>query len=470
MIGKRITNIKGLNLYNNPFERDDGELIRAVNVTSDSYGAKSKRGGYSTFLGTANGSTPTTLFSFYRNDGTAFWLYRSSGALLYYSAQGTGAWSIAGNGTITAGNHIGHAVLDNTMILGDGAGSTRHTTDGTSFTNTTAAPVGEYFEQYQNRIYIGGTSSSLFYSTTGTASDWSGVSPSDSSSLTIPGSGKMGKIFKCNDRLVITKNSGAMHRWDGYSLTDMSNKMGPSSPYSLSEIDGYFFWLNRLGLVGYGGNRPELLSNAIEKQIYNRAGSAIEGTVFDTAPGGIHRYDYFAAVGTLTDDLTNETVANCILKYDFKKNEWLNWKFANLPTAFLSYKDTSGDDQLIFGASGGQCYKYDPSSTSDNGTAIESVMEFVLHLGVPEIEKEWKWLWAYFNPGCSVKVQVAFANSFTRDGLRWIELDDFQDGIFRYRFPSNSRSRLLFVKIYESSSTKGYTFYGFSVDADEVPI
>jgi len=460
----RVYNLAGLNLKVSPFLHKEGDMIRCLNTENDQIGAKKKRPGYVTYLGTADGVQVNTLFNWTKNSGTQLWNYRASGSILYYSTQGTGVWTTCGNGTITDGNHVGHAVLEDTLIVGDGAGSTRFTTDGTSFSNGTGAPEADHFAQYQERIWCGGTSSDLYYSTTGTPSDWT----SDSSSIKIPGAGKINGVFKANDRLAITKNSGLMFRYDGYNLVDMATDLAFTSPYSVGEVEGYRVGLNRLGFFGYGGDRPEIVSNPIEKQVYNDAGEGIAGTVFDNAPGVCHRYDYLCSVGTVTDDLTDEEVADCIEKYDYQADEWSNWKFAHRPTAWLSYKDATGNQKLIFGDANGQCYTYGGTATNDNGETVETVMELVIHGGVPETEKKWNWLWAFFNPGCQAKVQVAMGNTFTKGKKKWIDLGDCSNGVAEFKFPQGSRSRLLFVKIYEASRNTRFNLYGFSYDADPI--
>ena len=84
------------------------------------------------------------------------------------------------------------------------------------------------------------------------------------------------------------------------------------------------------------------------------------------------------------------------MRYDFQQNEWGNYNFAHLPTTWLSYKDASGDQQLIFGDKDGQCYTCGGSSLNDNGSSIATVIEFVVSGGVPESDKEWKYFWAFF--------------------------------------------------------------------------
>lgn len=464
-----VTSLGGLNTYLSPMLKGDGELIRGVNVDSFPYGSKTKRSGYISYLGTPDTSQVNTLFNWTKNDGTTLFNYRASGTKLYYSLQGTGAWTVAGNGTIASGAHIGYAVLDDTLILCDGAGSTRHTTNGTTFTDTVLAPVAVDLAQYQGRIYALGTSSTAFYSVTNDATNWQTSGTSDSSSFTIPGAGKLTRGFVVADRLIFNKNSGLQYRWDGFSLVDTGTKLAPSSPYSVAESEGFYFWLNRLGYFGYGGNRPKIISNSIQRQIYNDAGSAISGTVFDNAPAVEHRYKYLCSVGSVTDDFTSETISNCIQKYDYQKNEWLNDSFAHRPTAWLSYKDASGNQQLIFGDSSGQCYQMAGTAISDAGVPIASVLEFVHHGGVPQFEKKWDWFTGFFNPGNEAKVQVAVGDTFTRSTLKWMEVGDCSDGVAEFRFPSGTRGRFLFVKIYESSRENRFTFYGYDVQAQIIP-
>lgn len=463
-----VTNLGGLNLALNPLLLKDGDLIRSVNVDGFPIGSKTKRAGYNTYLGTADGSAVTSLFSWTKNDGSTLYTYRTSGSSIYYSTQGTGDWTLCGNGTISPGAHVGFTVLDNTLVVGDGIGSTRHTTNGTAFTNTSLAPIASEFEQFQNRVYAMGTSSTKFYSTTGDATNWSTTGTSDSSSIDIPGAGKLLKIYKLNNRVFSAKNSGEVYRWDGFNLVDLATNLGPTSPYSFAKTEDYGIWLNWLGFFGSGGDRPQILSNAIQRQIYNDKGSGIAGTAFAGAAAAMHRYDYLCAVGTVTDDLTDQTVVDCIEVYNYQTNLWTNYKFANFPTTLHSFKDANGVDQLIFGDSAGQVYQRSGTATTDNGSTIESIMEFVVHAGEPMLDKKWNWFRASFNPGCMAKVQIACENVFTKGEKRWIDLGDARNGIVEYRFPQGSRSKFVFVKIYEASKSSRFTFNGFSYDCDVI--
>ena len=462
-----VHNISALDLKVSPFLKGDGQVLRLLNVERDSIGGWKKRLGYTTFLGTPDNAQINSLFSWTRNDGTSLYLYRTSGSILYHSIQGTGAWTTSGNGTISNNGHFGQTVLDDVLIGGDGTLASRHTTNGTSFSDTTGAPLAEHWVGYEGRAWAArgtatsGTNTDMFYSTTGTATDWT----TDSSSIRIPGPGRVNSLFKAADRLTPTKDSGNMFRYDGFNLQDLATNLGPSSAYSIGNVEDFRIYLTRVGVIGYGGGRPELLSNSIERQIYNDAGSAIAGTTFANAPGIIHRYNWLCSVGTITEDITNFTIADAILKYDFQLNEWSNWKFANRPTAFGTYQDTSGNQQLIFGDATGQCYQLAGTATTDNGNTIEAIIMGFVHGGSFD-EKKWNWFNAMFNPGCQAKVQIALSDTFTYGKLNWIDLGDAKNGVVEFRFPSGSRGRFLFWKIYEASRNTRFQFYGCEYDAD----
>src|SRR3990172_2476237 len=195
----QVYDIGGINLKVQPLLHKEGDLIRSVNVETFPIGAKRKRPGYVTYLGTMpNGSAVQGLFNWTRNNGTQFWNYAFAGGLLYSSQQGTGAWTITGNGTFNSAGTITNAVLEDTLCVSDGVGSVFTTTNGTSFTAAAASPVSVSLEEYHQRIYAAGTASNLFWSNVGTPTDWT----NDSSSVLIPGAGKLSALFKSGDRLV----------------------------------------------------------------------------------------------------------------------------------------------------------------------------------------------------------------------------------------------------------------------------
>lgn len=462
-----VYQLGGLQLNLNPMLEQPGQLIRAVNVETYPYGAIRKRGGYSTFLGTPDTSQITSLFDWHQ-DGTTFFLYRFSGGKLYYSSQGTTAWALAGNGTLTTGAQIGHVVsyhqgsAINVLMIGDGTAATRHSTDGTSFTNTTSAPIARHFADYQGRVYAGGTASDEFFSTSLAPTDWT----TDSSSFVVPGGGKINSNFKASDRLVMGKTTGAMSRWDGFNLVDMATDLGPTATNSIGNAEDIRLWLNRNGFFTSAGDRPQLISNPIERLIYNRNQTGIAGTAFDNAPSTVHYYDYFSSVGTVQDDLTNEPVANAVIKYNFQKDDWYTWQLAHQPTAFLSFKDNTQTQQLIFGNASGQVYQFDTTS-ADAANPISAVIEMVIHGGSLK-DKLWKYLTLAFNPGCQAQVQIAVENTFHKQNKKWVNLGDASSGKVEYKF-KEARGVFLYLKIIESSTAALFNWYGGEVDFEVEP-
>jgi hypothetical protein len=413
-----------------------------------------------------------------------------------YSSQGTGAWTLSGNGTITNGNHVGYSILQNTLILGDGAGSTRHTTNGTAFTNTGSAPVAQYFSQFHNRIYASsGTNSNLNYSVSNDATNWSNSGTSDSFFIPIPNEGGLLNHFVAGDRLNIVKQRGDMFNWDDTTLIDMSTKYGPSSPWGLANIDNTWFYLNQYGVFTYDGANKSLISNPIQRHFYNSRGSGINSSAFGTAPAVGHMWDYLAAVGTVTDDFTGRTVSNCIERYDFQKNQFTYWSFADAPTAFHSYNDINQKRQLIFGGTAGQAFQMDMTKTSDNGNPIPTELVFLFTYSAQSTqtspkgmdavysvmyEEKWNWIRLMFNPGDEVNIQYAFSNTMTYQHLKWSEAIDISqrqgnywqnsDGAVEIRFPNDPnnlpRSKFMFLRIYDNSDSSAWQYFGCQIDSE----
>lgn len=458
--------LQGLNLYNNPIDTE-GYFLRAVNVDNYPYGAIKKRPGYAEFLGTQNGGTVQKLFQWTNDDASQSYLYSQAGSvLMYYDVTaGTGDWATCGNGTFAGNVPIGHTVVENTLIVGDGVGSTRHTTNGTSFTDTSGAPLARHWETYQGRAYAGGTANTLFASATFDATNWSGAGgTNDAFSIDIMGEGRITKVTKISDRLVIHKGGGNLFRWDGDSLVDMATNYALTSPESYAEVEDYGIWLNRMGLYGSGGSKPELISNAIQPLIYNDNDNGIAGTTFDIAPATAFKQNYFISVGNIADDLTEETITNAIIKYDYQKNQYYTYSFADKPTAMGVYKDSSGVEHLIFGDNTGQVYKFGGTATTDAGQPIYAVGEVLFSGSDPANEKSWRKYRALFNPGSQAKIQIALSDTFRRDSLRLTDLGDTSQGNVDYRFPQSSNSKLLFIRVYENSKDSRFNWFGHAIE------
>ena len=501
-------NIQGLDSFDNPLQPNlDGQLIHAVNVVNFPQGALSKRPGYTTFLGTPDNAQVNGLMWYpQQSSGTNLYLYRASGSQFYYSQQGTGAWTLVqgssggdAGGTIVTNSRMGGTTLNNVFICGD-SGTTRHTTNGTVFTNTTGAPASPYWANFHQRVYAAsGTQSAIVACSAGDATNWNIGGTSNSYSQLIDGDGLVQGLAVAGDRLVITKNRGRMYEWDDTTLSDLATNLGPTMPFAIGQIDDLLFYPNQLGIFSFDGATKNMLSNSVQRQFYNRQGSGISGTMFGTAGVGQgHLWDYLMTEGTITDDFTGRTINNALLKYDYQKNTFLNWQFNDFPTAMLSYIDQNNIKQLIFGNSSGQCFQLTPTATSDNGKAIESEAVFVFSYASQSTafsptsaqtssgitwEKKWNWWRGFFNPGCELNIQFAFSNTLTYQHLTWSEVLNIKpnargfywqesDGKVELRFPDNEnnprRSTFLFIRVYEMSDSASWTYYGCQIDAEPI--
>jgi hypothetical protein len=479
MAENTISDFNGINTYTNPFNTADGNIIHCVNLDSDTNGSRVKRGGYDPFLGTPDNEQVNSLFSWLKNDGTTLFLYRASGSSLYYSAQGTGDWTICGGGTISDGAHVTSAVLDDNMIIGDGVGSMKYTTTGTSFTAINYAPIGGHDPvEYQGRIYAlgaGTNSSHDFYSVTGTINDWDPAGDSDS--ILVGGAGNLLTQYKASDRLLTCKNSGKQHRWDGDSLVDTATKLGPSSPYCVGNIEDYRFWLNEQGIYISNADKPQLISNPISRQISNHSRTGIVASTFKTIVAGAHGYDYCISAGTVTDDFTGITIPDAVINYDYKHNEFINYVYYNFPTAYHSFIDIDGEPTFIFGDATGQVYEFGDEFFTDNGHPIDAELEMILHGNNPHMRKDFKYIEFYASPGCGASVSFAVVDVIKR-GTDWIiegskiwkTLGDLHDGYTMFRFPPEARGRLMYLKIDESGQQPPWQLYSIHYTWDEIPL
>lgn len=488
-------NPQGLNTYQNVLQTD-GQLIHGVNIVQFPFGGMSKRPGYTSFLNNPDSSVVNSLFTFQMQNSGTFWAYRGSGSNLYSSFMGTGNWTPTTGGSIASGQHVGNTIFNNILTIGDGVNPLLNSTNGTTFTSPGSAPVAQYLTTFQNRVYTtDGTSDFAQYSVTNDPTNWQNSGTSDSGFLIIPTDGALGNLFVAANYLNITQTRGNIYNWDGTTLTNMATKYGPSSPWSIAQIDDTFFWTNNVGQFQFDGAQKTMISNPVQRQIYNRQNTGINPASWGTMPSTGHIWNYLTAVGTTTDDFTGRTIANNIIAFDFQKTQYLNWSFHDAPTAMHSYLDTNLVRQLIFGNAQGQCFQVNPSTTSDNGVAIPTEMVFLFDyaqqastfsptsastISGSTYEKLWKSIRLFFNPGDEMNIQFAFSNSLTYQNLTWSEVINTKigdgaywqiaDGAVEIAFPISEnnlpRSRFLFIRIYEESTTSQWSYYGASIVAE----
>lgn len=464
-----ISNFGGINTKLNPFLQPEGTLFSCVNLESDFIGVKSKRGGLVPFLNNPDSAAIANIIEF--NVGTLHFLYRMSGTVCYYydvNNPGT-AWTPTTNGTFPGGGRLGNTILYDTLICGNSVGSTRHTQNGTAFTNTNLAPLARFFTNSFGRVYAG-NNQTLFWSSANDATNWQTSGTSDSSSIQIPGPGTVNSLFSTYNRVLAGKSGGEMNRWDSYTRERVPGQLGPTSQWSNVDMDDMKLYANRLGVYAFTGVYPKIISTPVEKQFYNRANSGIPGTSFPDLPAGESQYNYYLSQGTITDPTTNHTIPNSVLGYSYLENEFYNLSFPFLPSAYGKYTDASGTANFLIGDPSGQIYLYDSTATSDNGTAIEGYMEGFTAFNEIYKDKEVYRMWVHTNPGCQAKLQVSLTDNFFENSRRWIDVGDLSRGITYIELPVSTtrRGKYLFYRFYESSTDAPWTIYAMTFDFNYV--
>ncbi len=459
-----INNFQGINTNINPLSIQDGQLIQCQNMIGTPFGALAKRPGYVFYEGLADSNPVHSLFTWYRNDGSTFFNYRFGGSVLYFSQQGTTNWSVCINGTFPGQGYMGYDILDDVMMVGNGIDPTKHSLDGTSFIDTTLAPVASKFVQYQNRIYAMGTASTLFWSAIDDATNWQTSGTSDSSSINIPGEGRLFNIIKNNNTLLLHKSARRqIYRWNGVTLVDSATNTGMTSTQAYAQSEDIGFWNNRLGIYAYNGGNPQIISNPIQNMI-----DGIHGNNYGTMPGEVHVYNYYLAVGDTSDAFVGNTLNNSIFKYDVRLNNWGVWTLNHKPTAFNSYIDAGLDQLFIFGADDGQCFVFRNEFNNDSGAPIEGVVEFIVKAGTLK-DKNWYNVRVSCNPGCEAQVEVAVTNTLTERARKYVSLGQVVDGVLDARIPSNmARGRFMFVKVSDTTTSHSFILYGAEIDYDLV--
>ena|SRR5258708_3694421 len=87
----------------------------------------------------------------------------------------------------------------------------------------------------------------------------------------------------------------------------------------------------------------------------------------------------------------------------------------------------------------------------------------VFTANAPYFDKEWRYFFGFFNPGCEAQIQVAISNTFTKGKKNWLDLGDATSGVVVYRFPQGARSKILYFRVKEASKTGRMDFYGATI-------
>jgi hypothetical protein len=261
------------------------------------------------------------------------------------------------------------------FIFGNGV-QTYRTSDASTFTNansTDGAPLAPFWTAWQERVYAAGVPADkdvLHWCSIGNAKNWSAVSPSDSASLNIDkfSGGVIQNIRMVNDRIVIWKEK-LTKRWDEEYLRTVLDSNGLTAPYSLADINGMSFSLDRNAIRLYDGNVPQEISSKIEDLIL---GIDMGTTNIQRICASVLNKRYLLSVGNITDE-DGDTISNAWIVYDYNKNAFWLYSLAVQATAMAKLRCSDGVERIYFGGTAGTVFEMFSGDT-DNGTEIEAIM------------------------------------------------------------------------------------------------
>lgn len=455
----------GTHRNTSPFSILKGEWRKIVNWDIGKKGCMTKRQGYASILNIPDASEILNIIPFEIGTTRKLIMINKAGKLYVADPIVDSTWGTAKlTGLDTSARWTATVLHDDSgngiMILGNGV-ETYRTADASTFTDansTDGAPLAKYWCSFQERVFGAGVPADkdvLHWSSIGDITDWSSTSPSDSDSLNIDkhSGGTIQGIRTLNDRVVIWKRD-RIKRWDEEYLRTVKASHGLDAPYSIAEIDGAAFSLDRDAIRLYDGNAPLEISERIQ--------DFIEGIDFSTSNnekicGEVFKKRYYLSVGTITDEDSN-TISNAWIVYDYNKNEFWLYSLADRATAMTKLMCSDGVQRLYFGDGSGQVYQMFYGVT-DDGEEIEAMLEgHVFYPAGPEI---------FINPR-----EFIVASKFGHEMKAQIT-DDYSDNtitVGEYDKPVTSNlmkklgNNVLGLRVNIAHSTKGRPiFYGFTI-------
>jgi len=355
-----------------------GEWKKIVNWDIAKIGCATKRDGYTAILNVPDASEILTLIPFEVGSYRLLIMINAAGKLYVADPAVDSTWGTAKLTGLSTTGRWGWTVLHDDsgvpyMILGNGT-EVYKTTDGDTFSTVSGAPLAKFWASYQERVYAAGVPADedvLHWCSIGDLTDWSAVSPSDSGSLNIDkhSGGTIQNIRALNDRVVIYKKT-RMKRWDEEYLRTVMSSDGLDAPYSLAEINGMAFSLDRNAIRLYDGNSPQELTSKIEDLIF---GIDFGSTNTPRICGDVFKKKYYLSVGTITDE-DGDTISNAWIVFDFNKNAFWLYSLAHQATAMTRLMCSDGVQRFFFGGTAGKVWEMF-NGDDDDGTDIEAFLE-----------------------------------------------------------------------------------------------
>jgi hypothetical protein len=473
MLTRRFDLSGGEQIKSNKYLMKPNQVLRAQNVISETIGSFTKRKGYTQIGDQASsgnsclmnaefeyGSTPTRKhIAAFNTD-----LYVNVGGTWTAQSQSLTA-NKKGRGTSFVDYFFYVNLSDATRSYSGSAWSTA--------TNVTDAPKASFVESYREKLYlaycdVGATvyPSRVYYSslpsatdtiTWDTTNDYFSVEPQDGDHIT--------GLAKNKTYLIIYKER-SMHRYDGTfnstSLRPISWELGAVSQESIVVIENTLFAMSLKGVTIFTGSEPKIISRPIQP-IIDRINWANKADIC----GGVEGDHLLMYVGTLTSALPGDAgaLSNVLLDYDISQNLWTHHLIPDAPKAFTNYT-SSGKKLLSFGDSNGDNFTWN-SGTTDDGTAIATMIEAVMWPNGPETNTTLQFLYTFGSANLNdVDIQVAV------DGGSYSTAHDLAASYDKYDFGDlpDHEAREVKLKYSESGGTNQWRLDGWSIETPTATI
>jgi len=371
----RVYQNLGMNRNISEFLPLKGEWRLVVNADMKKLGVYKKRDGYTKILNNPDNAEILSIIPFELGGVFKLIMINAAGKMYVADPIVDSTWGTAKfTGLDTAARWTGTVMSDSTgvkyMIIGNGI-TVKKTSDASTFSDVAGAPLGKYWEQLMQRVMCSGVpadTDQIHASVTGDLTNWSTVSPADSYSQPIDrfSRGQVKGLKVSNDRLIIYKQK-CIKSWDGDYLKSVMASTGLDAPYSLSEIEGMIFSLDRDAIRLYDGTSPVPITEKIQDII---DGINFASTNVERICGEVFKKRYYLCLGDVTDEDGN-TITNCWVVYDYSKNLIWLYSMGHQMTSIKKLVCSDGVERFYAGDVSGNFYQLFSGNDLDDDKNVE---------------------------------------------------------------------------------------------------
>lgn len=388
----------------NPFLMDDKDFTYLKNISYDEIGSLSKDGGYVQVGSNLDTSGTGDLLHCYVNSaGTYTELAITNGKLYKYNGSSWEILTTEENGNFTAGekctavNRNGLAYITNSI---DGL---RYTDGETVFDvkgdNNGSEIKGKYLAVLDDKIFLANLSGThgpadVVYTMAGSNTFYIPTLEDYDTYATTS------LMFSANDAVtgiaafqgnIIFFTEDEMNLFNPLTLeVSVIGRIGCTSHWSIREINGILYWVNRDGVFRFNGkDTPELISIPITNWATNSLWRLISGSAWNSISAidfeGKYMFYVGGLVGTLPGD--DEILEDVVIVFDTYRGVW--YFLTNYPVGYWSkFINSDGNLRLLFmDKDHPKVYQKGYTYTA-NGEPIEMVVRTkYFNFDMPENEK-----------------------------------------------------------------------------------